>query len=224
MLVEKILDHLNVFYDDLAKKKHGNCPEVTWGELINRIVSSKGTCSAHTLFPEIGEQTFNRLMKKHFVSRINGGQQTWYFYLLSLVEYKLCRGCNRELPFSEYHKDRANSSIGINSICKSCVSTEQIGGYARYNLSHKKSYEKHAAEIKARQQLYKGQRSLRVPPWYEEQRKEIEQFYFNCPEGLQVDHIIPLKGTLVSGLHVIQNLQYLPIKDNLSKGNKYQII
>ena len=44
----------------------------------------------------------------------------------------------------------------------------------------------------------------------------IKDFYKNCPEGYEIDHIMPIsKG----GLHHQDNLQYLTISENRSKGD-----
>jgi 5-methylcytosine-specific restriction endonuclease McrA len=67
-----------------------------------------------------------------------------------------------------------------------------------------------------------------MPKWIsKEQRKEIELIYEHAREctvltgdRYVVDHIVPLKGVNVCGLHVPWNLQVLPSDVNDSKGNR----
>lgn len=67
-----------------------------------------------------------------------------------------------------------------------------------------------------------------TPKWLTEQQlAEIEAFYTKAKEleketniKHHVDHIVPLQGKLVSGLHVPWNLQILTATENISKGNK----
>lgn len=58
-----------------------------------------------------------------------------------------------------------------------------------------------------------------TPGWADLDR--IRDIYKNCPEGYHVDHIIPLQGRDICGLHVPENLQYLTAEENIRKGNKF---
>ena len=63
---------------------------------------------------------------------------------------------------------------------------------------------------------------IRTPSWSD--MTKIVEFYKGCPDGYHVDHVIPLRGNIVSGLHVVENLQYLPARENISKSNRYEIV
>jgi hypothetical protein len=66
---------------------------------------------------------------------------------------------------------------------------------------------------------YKAAKMQRLPAWAD--LKSIRAIYESCPPGHHVDHVIPLRGKNVSGLHVAGNLQYLPAEHNLAKGNSF---
>lgn len=71
----------------------------------------------------------------------------------------------------------------------------------------------------------------RCPKWLtKEQLKAMQMFYMHAKSAskglgiaMEVDHIVPLQGKNVSGLHVPWNLQRIPRQDNRSKGNRYGI-
>jgi hypothetical protein len=71
----------------------------------------------------------------------------------------------------------------------------------------------------------------RVPCWLTDTDfKEIKQIYLNAKEQsdkegkkYHVDHIIPLRGKYVSGLHVPSNLRILLAEENLVKSNKFNL-
>jgi hypothetical protein len=57
------------------------------------------------------------------------------------------------------------------------------------------------------------------PAWAD--TEEIERIYLVAQKlGMQVDHIIPLKGPNVCGLHIPENLQLLPASENFRKRNR----
>jgi len=72
----------------------------------------------------------------------------------------------------------------------------------------------------AQQTLRNRRLQCAQPQWVD--RKAIDAIYLEGQRtGMHVDHIIPLKGRLVSGLHVENNLQLLTPAANLSKRNKF---
>jgi 5-methylcytosine-specific restriction endonuclease McrA len=71
----------------------------------------------------------------------------------------------------------------------------------------------------ARNVLRRAKQLNATPPWVD--RKELTRIYTERPEGLHVDHIIPLNNDRVCGLHVPWNLQYLTPEENFSKGNRW---
>ena len=73
------------------------------------------------------------------------------------------------------------------------------------------------------QQIFRSYQRLEVvkqqtPKWAD--LGKMNEFYRNCPPGHEVDHIVPLQGREVRGLHVEANLQYLPRQQNRAKSNR----
>lgn len=72
-----------------------------------------------------------------------------------------------------------------------------------------------------RESLRRAKKKNATPKWLTpEQLNDIKDIYLKCPEGHEVDHILPLQGKEISGLHVPWNLQYLPSLENRIKGNR----
>lgn len=103
---------------------------------------------------------------------------------------------------------------------KILVDGEQIS----YNANNQRNI-RLTAEGKAKgladYRAYTLAKENRTPAWAD--LEAIKTFYINCPIGYDVDHVIPLRGKLVSGLHVLENLQYLPSSVNRSKSNKFDL-
>lgn len=74
---------------------------------------------------------------------------------------------------------------------------------------------------------YHFERKLRIPKWTKNDPR-IRFLYKRCKElnelwgtNMEVDHVIPLRGKRISGLHVWENLQLLDRPLNTKKGNRY---
>jgi len=89
---------------------------------------------------------------------------------------------------------------------------------SEYNAKY---YQENIGKFRAKSAKYKAAKLQRTPTWAD--LEKIEEIYKKCPDGYHVDHIVPLQGTNVSGLHVETNLQYLKAEENLKKSNSFEV-
>ena len=115
---------------------------------------------------------------------------------------------------AQYQQDNAGKISAYQAKYREENHDRIVEGQAKYFAENKSRYVAHSAKRKAA-------KLQRTPPWAD--MDAINFFYECCPEGCEVDHIIPLQGKSVSGFHVETNLQWLPIAENRSKGNKWPI-
>jgi hypothetical protein len=161
------------------------------------------------------------------------------------MKYKTCTLCNNLKPLSEYHKGKGYKD-GIKSYCKSCAK-EMNSNWAKNNPEkRRKITQKYKAKNreklnkKTREWFRKNPEKLRgylakrraqrlnaTPKWLsKEDLKRIDDIYTSAKVlgekfkvNYHVDHIIPLNGENVCGLHVPWNLQLLEASLNIAKGN-----
>ena len=145
---------------------------------------------------------------------------------------KQCYKCKIKKTYFEFYKD-PHQKDGYQNRCKLCDSEYKKSIYPKKReirlLSFKKNYVSNKSAYNVRQAKRRATKIQRTPKWIKDVFvDEIKIIYKRAQtikaftgEVWHVDHIIPLQGKLVSGLHVPWNLQLLPAEENLSKGNRF---
>ena len=209
----------NTVFDKIPCRK-----SITYYDFYTSIIKNE---TAEKVYKDLGlvssisvEKIIYRYIKILFPNKPKGVK--WSSYLLSLIQYKKCSSCSKILPIIPNFVKAKDNWDGYSYICKACKAVLRED-YTLCNPEYnKQTYQQNKSEYIARAIQYRTKRNLATPSWAD--LDKIKAIYNECPKGYHVDHIIPLQGALVCGLHVETNLQYLTAQDNIIKHNKFEII
>jgi len=97
-----------------------------------------------------------------------------------------------------------------------------------YNSVYREEKNKHKLQwmkvnkgrVNAATSAYQKRIKQATPLWAS--REDILNVYEEAAYmGMEVDHIVPIRGKTVCGLHTWENLQIIPRLDNIKKGNRF---
>lgn len=207
-LTVKVIDKLGLNPDKILRKPIRGCSGFTVKQLIHSILvhatlekasASLGYSTTLSMKKALSEHItpfFEHRRKEYGLGgSVKGVTKSWKHEFLYFIGSKECFSCNKIKLLTEFGTN-SGKGLGYRSECGNCHT---------YNTK-----------------LQKVDIRNRTPKWAN--LDYIKEFYSNCPKGMHVDHKIPLRGELVSGLHTIDNLQYLTPEENLVKNNKFEII
>jgi hypothetical protein len=169
------------------------------------------------------------------------------FNFAPLLEARFCQLCGTDITAkrknalfcSREHKRKAldaRRNYAVEYQKNIVVRRSQALRY--YYNNHTQAKEKQLAKQKAHPAKYaataakhRAAKMQRTPAWLtEDDYWLIKQAYELAAIRTKlfgftwhVDHVIPLQGNAVSGLHVPQNLQVIPGAQNIAKNNKFEV-
>jgi hypothetical protein len=145
------------------------------------------------------------------------------------VSNQACVPCRQAKKYA-YNKKRRL----LNKPKKIPLTAEQIIQKQQDRRDYDRAYSARPERLgfrRAKKAKYRCDVLKRTPKWLTaKDRKDIRAIYDEAANktmatGIQhhIDHIIPLRGRYVSGLHVPNNLQILLAEDNLKKRADYEV-
>jgi len=160
---------------------------------------------------------------------------------------KYCSNCATTKPLTDFYTNK-NKKDGLHCFCKECSkkakqqwkenNKNKVRDYDRKwqeqnkdkkSANYKRWQQNNRGTVNAYNSKRRADEKTATPSWADlDKIKSLYNVahYFDWISGgfvkHHVDHIVPLRGKNVCGLHVEHNLQILIDKDNLRKSNNYE--
>lgn len=157
-----------------------------------------------------------------------------YVRIGSMQNTKLCPRCRTSKHTGAFAR-RAASKDGLAPACKACINIKNLVTYLNKpevrEATRSRVVKNRVGRFK-RDPAYKRafylwgttKRRTKIPPWVSiVDFVPICQAAIDAGPGHELDHEIPLRGKLVSGLHVPGNLRVVTPKQNQDKANKFDL-
>lgn len=162
---------------------------------------------------------------------------------------KHCIKCGSMQDLSAFHKD-ATKKDGYRSCCKTCVAAYMRHNYSqnkdaikarvykwieenreRHNAKCAKWVKNNPGKVNARTARRYAAKTGATPAWLSVDDKWLMNEAYALAKlrtqtlgiAFEVDHIVPLRGKKVMGLHVPWNLRVVPTKMNRVKSNSFKV-
>jgi hypothetical protein len=206
-----------------------------------RKISKDGLCSkckecsikvASDHYQENSEKVKKRNKENRIVFKKENTLKLLAGELDTLDDVKKCTICKETKLILAFHKD-LNRKGGFSNKCAPCGSKKAClwakKNPKKMNERSRKYTKENPHKHCATQAKRRSKKLQRTPPWLnKEHLANIEKFYLfarllTLLTGISyvVDHIIPLQGENVSGLHLPWNLQIMTRTQNSSKSNRF---
>lgn len=145
--------------------------------------------------------------------------------------YKKCNHCDEVKAFSEFRK-KSDTRDGYQPNCRDCANRICKANRPQYKARIDATYRVWCTANRDKRTATSAKRRAKklqaTPSWADHEAisavySEAQRLQALLGVPLHVDHVVPLQGELVCGLHVETNLQIIPATLNRKKSNKFKV-